>query len=68
MIKELCKPEVSSFILDAEVVGINRKKGNELMSFQELSSRERGNKHSSISIENIKTFMTCSMRSQDILS
>lgn len=54
MIKELCKPEVSSFILDAEVVGINRKKGNELMSFQELSSRERGNKHSSISIENIK--------------
>jgi len=25
-----------------------------LMSFQELSSRERGNKHSSISIENIK--------------
>ncbi|XP_066312342.1 DNA ligase 6 isoform X3 [Miscanthus floridulus] len=54
MIKELCKPEVSSFILDAEVVGIDRKKGNKLMSFQELSSRERGNKHSSISIENIK--------------
>ncbi|CAD6237405.1 unnamed protein product [Miscanthus lutarioriparius] len=54
MIKELCKPEVSSFILDVEVVGIDRKKGNKLMSFQELSSRERGNKHSSISIENIK--------------
>ncbi|XP_062206534.1 DNA ligase 6 isoform X2 [Phragmites australis] len=54
MIKELCSPEVSSFILDAEVVGINRKNGNKLMSFQELSSRERGNKHSSIAIENIK--------------
>ncbi|WVZ69258.1 hypothetical protein U9M48_018071 [Paspalum notatum var. saurae] len=54
MIKELCRPEVSSFILDAEVVGIDRKKGNKLMSFQELSSRERGNRHSSIAIENIK--------------
>ncbi|TVU35488.1 hypothetical protein EJB05_17379 [Eragrostis curvula] len=54
IIKELCSHEVSSFILDAEVVGIDRKKGNKLMSFQELSSRERGNKHSSIAIENIK--------------
>ncbi|XP_034592863.1 DNA ligase 6 isoform X2 [Setaria viridis] len=54
MIKELCRPEVSSFILDAEVVGVDRKKGNKLMSFQELSSRERGNKHSSIAIDNIK--------------
>jgi len=54
MITELCRPEVSSFILDAEVVGIDRKKGNKLMSFQELSSRERGNKHSSIAIDNIK--------------
>nr|CAB3477970.1 unnamed protein product [Digitaria exilis] len=54
IIKDLCRPEMSSFILDAEVVGIDRKKGNKLMSFQELSSRERGNKHSSIAIENIK--------------
>uniref|UniRef100_A0A0E0JMJ9 DNA ligase (ATP) n=1 Tax=Oryza punctata TaxID=4537 RepID=A0A0E0JMJ9_ORYPU len=54
MIKELCSIEVSSFILDAEVVGIDRKKGNKLMSFQELSSRERGSKHSSIAIQNIK--------------
>lgn len=38
-------------------MGIDRKKGNKLMSFQELSSRERGNKHSSISIENIKVSM-----------
>ncbi|KAF0916844.1 hypothetical protein E2562_014593 [Oryza meyeriana var. granulata] len=53
MIKELCSIE-SSFILDAEVVGIDRKKGNKLMSFQELSSRERGSKHSSIAIQNIK--------------
>nr|CAB3473928.1 unnamed protein product [Digitaria exilis] len=57
IIKDLCRPEVSSFILDAEVVGIDRKKGNKLMSFQELSSRERGNKHSSIAIENIKVIM-----------
>ena len=91
MITELCRPEVSSFILDAEVslnhkgfssfffhditllypqtyiyiyifvqikvVGIDRKKGNKLMSFQELSSRERGNKHSSIAIDNIKVIM-----------
>ncbi|KAL6845272.1 hypothetical protein ACP4OV_024767 [Aristida adscensionis] len=54
LIKELCNPDVSCFILDAEVVGIDRKKGNKLMSFQELSSRERGNKRSSIAIENIK--------------
>lgn len=54
MIKELCSPEVSSFILDAEVVGVDRKKGNRLISFQELSSRERGSKHSSIAIQNIK--------------
>lgn len=54
MIKELCSSEVTSFILDAEVVGIDRNKGNKLMSFQELSSRERGRKHSSIAIQNIK--------------
>ncbi|XP_015699323.1 DNA ligase 6 isoform X2 [Oryza brachyantha] len=54
MIKELCSIEVSSFIIDTEVVGIDRKKGNKLMSFQELSSRERGSKHSSIAIQNIK--------------
>lgn len=54
MIKELCSSEVASFILDAEVVGIDRNKGNRLMSFQELSSRERGSKNSSIAIQNIK--------------
>uniref|UniRef100_A0A0D9V485 DNA ligase (ATP) n=1 Tax=Leersia perrieri TaxID=77586 RepID=A0A0D9V485_9ORYZ len=54
MIKELCSIKVSSFIIDAEVVGIDRKKGNRMMSFQELSSRERGSKHSSIAIQNIK--------------
>uniref|UniRef100_A0ACD5VPR6 Uncharacterized protein n=1 Tax=Avena sativa TaxID=4498 RepID=A0ACD5VPR6_AVESA len=54
MIKELCNSEVASFILDTEVVGIDRNKGNKLMSFQELSSRERGSKHSSVAIQNIK--------------
>ena len=43
--------------MQIKVVGIDRKKGNKLMSFQELSSRERGNKHSSIAIDNIKVIM-----------
>ncbi|KAE8802850.1 hypothetical protein D1007_21387 [Hordeum vulgare] len=59
MIKELCSSEVASFILDAEVVGIDRNKGNRLMSFQELSSRERGSKNSSIAIQNIKVVDIC---------
>ncbi|KAM0892423.1 hypothetical protein ACQ4PT_025741 [Festuca glaucescens] len=54
MIKELCNSEVTSFILDTEVVGIDRNKGNKLMSVQELSSREQGSKHSSVAIQNIK--------------
>ncbi|CAL9159626.1 unnamed protein product [Musa hybrid cultivar] len=53
-IKESCKHEVSTFILDAEVVAVDRKNGGKLMSFQELSSRERGNKDSSIKIDNIR--------------
>lgn len=43
-----------SFILDAEVVAVDRKNGYKLMSFQELSSRERGSKDSLISVDNIK--------------
>ncbi|GAA0163652.1 DNA ligase [Lithospermum erythrorhizon] len=53
-IKELCDPAAETFILDAEVVAIDRKNGGNLKSFQELSSRERGNKDSLISIDNIK--------------
>ncbi|XP_029121739.1 DNA ligase 6 isoform X1 [Elaeis guineensis] len=54
IIKEMYKPEISTFILDAEVVAVDRKNGCKLMSFQELSSRERGSKDSSITMNSIK--------------
>ncbi|KAJ0042140.1 hypothetical protein Pint_18689 [Pistacia integerrima] len=54
IIKESCKPAAESFILDAEVVAIDRKNGCKLMSFQELSSRERGSKDSLITVTSIK--------------
>ncbi|KAK8694450.1 hypothetical protein V6N13_072002 [Hibiscus sabdariffa] len=53
-IKESAKPAARTFILDAEVVAIDRKNGQKLMSFQELSSRERGSKDSLITVEKIK--------------
>ncbi|KAK9271968.1 hypothetical protein L1049_002335 [Liquidambar formosana] len=53
-IKESCKPAAVTFILDAEVVAIDRKNGCKLMSFQELSSRDRGSKYSLITIDSIK--------------
>lgn len=37
-----------------QVVAIDRKKSMKLMSFQELSSRERGSKDSMVSVEKIK--------------
>ncbi|RWR93909.1 DNA repair metallo-beta-lactamase [Cinnamomum micranthum f. kanehirae] len=54
IIKESCKPYATTFILDAEVVAVDRKNGNKLMSFQYLSSRERGSKDSSITVASIK--------------
>ncbi|GKU97649.1 hypothetical protein SLEP1_g10767 [Rubroshorea leprosula] len=54
IIKESCKPAASTFILDAEVVAVDRKNGCKLMSFQELSSRERGGKDSLITVDSIK--------------
>ncbi|WCJ25293.1 DNA LIGASE 6 [Euphorbia peplus] len=54
IIEESCKPAAVSFILDAEVVAVDRKNGCKLMSFQELSSRERGSKDSSVLVNNIK--------------
>ncbi|XP_042387905.1 DNA ligase 6-like isoform X3 [Zingiber officinale] len=54
IIKDSCKAEASTFILDAEVVAVDRTNGRKLLSFQELSSRERGNKDSSISTEKIR--------------
>ncbi|KAM7529810.1 hypothetical protein LguiB_033220 [Lonicera macranthoides] len=54
IIEELCSPAAVTFILDAEVVAVDRKNGCKLMSFQELSSRERGSKDSLISVDSIK--------------
>ncbi|KAL5743380.1 hypothetical protein ACOSQ2_026496 [Xanthoceras sorbifolium] len=54
IIQEFCKPAAVTFILDAEVVAIDRKNGCKLMSFQELSSRERGSKDSLITVNSIK--------------
>lgn len=54
MIKESCKPVASTFIIDAEVVGIDRKNGCRIMSFQELSSRGRGGKDTLVTKESIK--------------
>ncbi|KAL6007403.1 hypothetical protein ACLOJK_032900 [Asimina triloba] len=54
IVEESCKPAALTFILDTEVVAVNRKNGNKLMSFQQLSSRERGSKDSSISMDKIK--------------
>ncbi|XP_020246783.1 DNA ligase 6 [Asparagus officinalis] len=50
IIKELSNPAFTTFILDTEVVAVDRKGGVKLLSFQDLSSRERGRKDSSITI------------------
>ncbi|XP_061338342.1 DNA ligase 6 isoform X2 [Gastrolobium bilobum] len=54
IIKDSCKPVASTFIIDAEVVGIDRKNGSRIMSFQELSSRGRGSKDTLVTTERIK--------------
>ncbi|OVA08141.1 DNA repair metallo-beta-lactamase [Macleaya cordata] len=54
IIKESCKPATRTFIVDAEVVAVDRKNGCKLMSFQELSSREKGSKSSFVTVASIK--------------
>ncbi|KAK3426330.1 hypothetical protein EUGRSUZ_F02800 [Eucalyptus grandis] len=54
IVNESCKPSAVTFILDAEVVAVDRKRGSKLMSFQELSSRERGGRDSLVSLDSIK--------------
>ncbi|KAL0343398.1 UNVERIFIED_CONTAM: DNA ligase 6 [Sesamum angustifolium] len=53
IIKDCCLHATDTFILDAEVVAIDRR-NSKLMSFQELSSRERGSKDSLIALDKIK--------------
>ncbi|XP_055805079.1 DNA ligase 6-like isoform X1 [Solanum dulcamara] len=54
IITETCGSRGATFILDAEVVAIDRQNGSKLMAFQELSSRERGSKDSIIALDKIK--------------
>ncbi|KAL7101678.1 hypothetical protein ACP275_08G069700 [Erythranthe tilingii] len=54
IVKDSCINAAVTFILDAEVVAIDRKNNLKLMSFQELSSRERGRKDSLIAVDKIK--------------
>ncbi|KAL6223528.1 hypothetical protein ACLB2K_006913 [Fragaria x ananassa] len=54
IINQSCKPDALTFILDGEVVGVDRKNGCKLMSFQELSSRGRGSRDASITLDSIK--------------
>ncbi|CAI0450960.1 unnamed protein product [Linum tenue] len=54
IVDESCNRTEDTFIIDAEVVAVDRKNGCKLMSFQELSSRERGSKESSITLDSIK--------------
>ncbi|KAL1192368.1 DNA ligase 6 [Cardamine amara subsp. amara] len=54
VIKQFSCPAAKTFMLDAEVVATDRKNGNKLMSFQELSTRERGSKDALITTESIK--------------
>ncbi|XAR51498.1 DNA ligase (ATP) [Bertholletia excelsa] len=54
IIQESCSPTAATFIVDAEVVAVDRKHGRKLLSFQELSSRERGSKDSLVMVDSIK--------------
>jgi DNA ligase-1 len=54
VIKQFSCPAAETFMLDAEVVATDRINGNKLMSFQELSTRERGSKDALITTESIK--------------
>ncbi|KAF7134411.1 hypothetical protein RHSIM_Rhsim08G0084300 [Rhododendron simsii] len=54
IIQESCGPAAATFIVDAEVVAVDRKNGRKILSFQELSSRERGSKDSLITVDSIK--------------
>ncbi|KAG2253474.1 hypothetical protein Bca52824_083610 [Brassica carinata] len=54
VIKQFACPAAETFMLDAEVVATDRKNDNKLMSFQELSTRERGSKDALVTTKSIK--------------
>ncbi|PWA48888.1 DNA LIGASE 6 [Artemisia annua] len=51
IINGVCKSDTMTFIIDAEVVAVDRKSGPKLLSFQELSSRDREGKNSVIRVD-----------------
>ncbi|BBN03501.1 DNA ligase 1 [Marchantia polymorpha subsp. ruderalis] len=49
------REDLTSFIIDAEVVAVDREHDNKLMAFQHLSTRERGSRDGgSVNLQNIK--------------
>ncbi|KAL9274838.1 DNA ligase 6-like protein, partial [Drosera capensis] len=54
IIQDACKCSATSFIIDTEVVAVDRRYEGKLLSFQELSSRERGGKRSAVSLDSIE--------------
>ncbi|GAB2301757.1 hypothetical protein Dimus_035783 [Dionaea muscipula] len=54
VIQDACKSSTGCFIIDAEVVAVDRKDGGKLLSFQELSSREKGGKASAVALDRIE--------------
>lgn len=48
------KSTTNNFVLDAEVVAVDRNNGNKILAFQHLASREKGRNGSSILSQNIK--------------
>lgn len=53
---------VMAFFYEIQVVATDRKNGNQLMSFQELSTRERGSKEALVTTKSIKVLNTISVR------
>ena len=51
-----------AFFYEIQVVATDRKNGNQLMSFQELSTRERGSKEALVTTKSIKVLNTISVR------
>lgn len=51
-----------------QVVATDRKNGDKLMSFQELSTRERGSKDALVTTESIKVLNTISVQNESRIS
>ncbi|KAL9273188.1 DNA ligase 6-like protein [Drosera capensis] len=56
IIPDSCKCSATTFIIDTEVVAVDRRYEGKLLSFQELFSHERGGKRSAVSLDSIEDF------------